>query len=61
MLRDDFVKLISPEGQALLGELVVDSKLDVLKTVTKLRAAGHDAGLVAVALSQAKLRARAVS
>ena len=61
MLRDDFVKLISPEGQALLGELVVDSKLDLLKTVTKLRAAGHDAGLVAVALSQAKLRARAVA
>ncbi|MEN9608452.1 MAG: hypothetical protein RLZZ06_383 [Actinomycetota bacterium] len=61
MLRDDFVKLLSPEGQALLGELVIDSKLDVVKTVTRLRAAGHDAGLVATVLSQAKLRARAVA
>ena len=61
MLRDDFVKLLSPEGQALLGELVIDTKLDVVKTVTRLRAAGHDAGLVATVLSQAKLRARAVS
>ena len=61
MLRDDFVKLLSPEGQALLGELVIDSKLDVVKTVTRLRAAGHEAGLVATVLSQAKLRARAVA
>jgi SAM-dependent methyltransferase len=61
MQRDDFVKLLSPEGQALLGEVTVDSKLDVVKTVTRLRAAGHDAGLVATVLTQAKLRARAAS
>lgn len=61
MQREDFVKLLSPEGQALLGEVAVDSKLDVVKTVTRLRAAGHDAGLVATVLTQAKLRARAVS
>ena len=61
MQREDFVKLLSPEGQALLGEVAVDSKLDVVKTVTRLRAAGHDAGLVATVLTQAKLRARATS
>jgi hypothetical protein len=61
MQREDFVKLLSPEGQALLGEVVVDSKLDVVKTVTRLRAAGHDAGLVATVLTQAKLRTRAIA
>ena len=61
MQREDFVKLLSPEGQALLGEVAVDSKLDVVKAVTRLRAAGHDAGLVATVLTQAKLRARATS
>lgn len=61
MQREDFVKLLSPEGQALLGEVAVDSKLDVVKTVTRLRTAGHEAGLVASVLTQAKLRARAGS
>ena len=61
MQREDFVKLLSPEGQALLGEVAVDSKLDVVKTVSRLRAAGHDAGLVAAVLTQAKLRTRAAS
>jgi len=59
MLHGDFVKLLSPEGQALLSEVSVDSKLDVVKTVSRLRAAGHDAGLVATVLTQAKLRSRA--
>ena len=58
MLRDDFVKLLTPDGQALLAEVAVDSKLDVVKTVSRLRAAGHDAGLVAAVLTQAKLRSR---
>jgi hypothetical protein len=53
------VKLLSPEGQALLAEVSLDTKLDVVKTVSRLRAAGHDAGLVATVLTQAKLRARA--
>lgn len=61
MLPADFVKLVSPEGQALLGSVGVETKLDVVKTVSKLRAAGHDAGLVATVLSQAKLRGRAVA
>ena len=59
MLHGDFVKLLSPEGQALLAEVSLESKLDVVKTVSRLRAAGYDAGLVATVLSQAKLRARA--
>ena len=61
MNRDDFVKLLSAEGQALLGEVALDSKLDVVKTVSRLRAAGVDAGLVAAVLSQAKLRTRATA
>ena len=61
MLPEEFVKLLTPEATALLGEIVVDSKLDVVKTVSRLRAAGHDAGTVAAVLSQAKLRARGVA
>ena len=61
MLPADFVKLVSPEGQALLASVGVETKLDVVKTVSKLRAAGHDAGLVATVLSQAKLRGRAAA
>jgi hypothetical protein len=58
MLHGDFVKLLSPEGQALLAEVAIDTKLDVVKSVSRLRAQGHDAGLVAAVLTQAKLRAR---
>ena len=61
MLPEEFVKLLTPEATALLGEIVVDSKLDVVKTVSRLRAAGHDASTVAIVLSQAKLRSRAVA
>lgn len=59
MLSVDFVKLLSPEGQALLGELSLESKLDLVKSVSRLRSAGHDVGLVAAVLTQAKLRKRA--
>ncbi|MEY4553842.1 MAG: hypothetical protein RL197_269 [Actinomycetota bacterium] len=58
MLHGDFVKLLSPEGQALLAKVAIDTKLDVVKSVSRLRAQGHDAGLVAAVLTQAKLRAR---
>ena len=61
MLPEEFVKLLTPEATALLGEIVVDSKLDVVKTVSRLRAAGHDASTVAIVLSQAKLRSRAAA
>ena len=60
MDRADFIKLLSPEGQQLLGSVAeVDSKTDVVKLVSQLRAAGHDAGLVAAVLTQIKLRRRA--
>jgi len=59
MLHGDFVKLLSPEGQSLLAEVAINTKTDVVKTVSRLRALGHDAGLVATVLTQAKLRSRA--
>lgn len=61
MQREDLVLLLSAEGQALLREVQYDSKADLVKLVSKLRAAGHDAALVAAVLSQAKLRKRAVA
>lgn len=59
MLHGDFVKLLSPEGQSLLAEVAINTKTDVVKTVSRLRALGHDAGIVATVLTQAKLRSRA--
>ena len=58
--REDFARLLTTEAQQLLSEVGdLDSKGDVVKLVSSLRAAGHDAGLVAAVLSQAKLRRRA--
>ena len=58
--RDDFARLLTAEAQQLLAEVGdLDAKADVVRLVSKLRAAGHDAGLVAAVLSQAKLRRRA--
>ena len=60
MDRTSFLRLISPEGQALLAEVgELDSKTDVLALVSKLRKHGHSPELVADVLSQAKLRRRA--
>ena len=59
MNRQDFLKLLSPEGHALLTQINYDSKTDIVKLVTTLRAAGHDPALIALVLSQAKLRKRA--
>lgn len=61
MNREDFVALLTTEGQALLREVEYDGKTDLVKLVTKLRAAGHNPSLVAAVLSQAKLRKRAVA
>lgn len=61
MNRDDFAKLLTPSAQELLNSTELDSKADVVKTVSKLRNAGLDAGLVAAVLTQAKLRKRASS
>lgn len=61
MDRQDFVELMTPEAQALLGTVDYESKTDVVKLVSKLRAEGHSASLVAAVLTQAKLRHRARS
>ncbi|MDE2386647.1 MAG: SAM-dependent methyltransferase [Actinomycetales bacterium] len=59
MNRDDFARLLTAEAQQLLAEVGhLDAKADVVRLVSKLRAAGHEAGLVAAVLSQAKLRRR---
>ena len=62
MERQDFIRLLSPEGQALLAQVgPLEAKADVVKLVSSLRSQGHDAGLVAAVLTQAKLRRRGVS
>ena len=62
MEREDFIALLSPEGQALLAKVAkVDAKADVVSLVSKLRAEGHNPLLVAAVLTQAKLRRRAQS
>jgi hypothetical protein len=61
MEREDFIRLASPGGQLLLEELDYSSDTDVLKLVARLRKAGHDPLTVAAALTQAKLRKRAVA
>jgi hypothetical protein len=60
MDRTGFLKLISPEGQALLSEVgEIDSKADMVKIVSKLRSIGHSPDLVATVLTQVKMRRRA--
>ncbi len=60
MEREDFIALLSPEGQELLAKVAkVDAKADVVSLVSKLRAEGHNPLLVAAVLTQAKLRRRA--
>lgn len=59
MNRDDFLQLLSKEGQSLLSQIDYNTKLDIVKTITRLRSQGHDPALIANALSQAKLRKRA--
>mgnify|MGYP000184429724 CR=1 FL=1 len=63
MDRQDFIALMTPQGQQLLNELAadktIDTKTDLVRLVSRLRQAGHDAGLVAAVLTQLKLRRRA--
>lgn len=57
----DLRRLLSPEGLRLLDEVGrLEATADVVRIVSRLRAAGHDGGLVAAVLEQARLRARAV-
>ena len=53
-------ELFTAEALALLDSLPPwQSTADVVKTVAELRKAGHEAGVVAAVLSQARLRAKA--
>lgn len=53
------MRLLTPEATRLLGEVgPLDAKADVVRLVSRLRAEGHDATLVAAVLTQAKLRRR---
>ena len=62
MERADFIRLLSPEGQALLANSAsYADKGDVVKLVSQLRAKGHDPLLVAAVLTQAKLRKRGIA
>ncbi|MEJ3404401.1 SAM-dependent methyltransferase [Rathayibacter sp. YIM 133350] len=60
MERSELVLLLSPEGLRLLDEIPpVTNSTDIVRVVAALRAAGHDPGLVAAALTQARLRTKA--
>ncbi|MET0975561.1 MAG: class I SAM-dependent methyltransferase [Leifsonia sp.] len=60
MDRSELVELLTPEGLRLLDSLPPwDSKADLVRIVSRLRADGHSPGLVASVLSQSRLRAKA--
>lgn len=52
-------RLASVDGQALLAQLPPYRESEVVGLTTRLRSAGHDPELVAAALTQSRLRARA--
>jgi SAM-dependent methyltransferase len=57
---DDLRRLLSPDGLQLLDEVGdLDTGADIVRTVSRLRASGHDGALVAAVLEQARLRSRA--
>ncbi len=60
MERTELIELFSADGLGLLDSLpAYDPGVDVLALVTRLRREGHPPALVAVVLSQWKLRAKA--
>jgi hypothetical protein len=60
METPELLELLSAEGLRLLDSLpAYESTDDVVKSVARLRKAGHSPGLVAAVLSQSRLRARA--
>lgn len=60
MRKEDLLELLSAEGLRLLDSLhPYDSKENLLRNVSSLRAAGHSAELVTAVLTQARLRQRA--
>ena len=60
MDRADLLALLTPEAMRLLDSLGdLDDRTDALRLVSRMRAEGHDARLVAAVLTQAQLRRRA--
>lgn len=60
MTPEELRALLSPEGLRLLDEVgPVGADADVVRIVSRLRAAGHAPALVAAVLTQARLRTRA--
>jgi len=60
MTPEELRALLTPEGLRLLDEVgPVAADADVVRLVSRLRAAGHDPALVAAVLTQARLRTRA--
>ena len=55
----DFLRLLTPEGTALMAALPAYDPATVLGLTERLRAQGHSGDLVAAALGQARLRAAA--
>ena len=62
MDESELVTLLSADGLRLLDSLPpYDSKADVVRTVSALRAQGHSPALVAAVLTQSKLRRHAAA
>jgi SAM-dependent methyltransferase len=60
MTPEDLRALLTPEGLRLLDEVgAVAADADVVRIVSRLRAAGHSPELVVAVLTQARLRTRA--
>lgn len=59
MRAEDLTRLLTPEGWALLGSLPPYRQDEALALAQALRARGLDPALVAAALTQSRLRARA--
>ncbi len=56
----DLLNLLTPEGLRLLDEVTaLDSSLDIVAQVSRLRKEGIDAGMVAAIVTQARLRHKA--
>jgi hypothetical protein len=58
MDRAELVELLTPEGLTLLDSVSFDQPMDILTTVSRLRAEGHAPGLVAAVIGQARLRSK---
>ncbi|MPY09681.1 THUMP-like domain-containing protein [Arthrobacter bussei] len=59
MASDNIADILTPEGWELLNSLGPYTEADSLRLTEQLRKAGHAPGVVAAALTQSRLRARA--